>query len=52
MREQKGFRTSLIPVILMISGLSRILGSSLLSALLGVGIYAAAVWTERIWNER
>lgn len=52
MREHQVFKTPLIPAILMITGLSRILDDFLLSALVGVGIYAAAVWAERIWKER
>ena len=50
MKEQQVFKTPLIPVILMITGLNHILEDIVLSILVGIVLYAAAVWMERIWT--
>ena len=52
MREHQVFKTPLIPVILMITGVDHVLENIFLSAVVGIGIYAAAVWIEQVWKER
>lgn len=52
MREHQVFKTPLVPVVLMITGLDYVLENIVLSAFVGIGIYAAAVWIERVWKER
>ncbi len=47
MDRQKQIETSLIPLVLMIVGVKRICGSLLLAAVLGIGLYAAAVWIDQ-----
>lgn len=52
MKEHQVFKTPLIPVILMITGLNHVLKSIELSILVGTGLYAAVVWIEQIWAEK
>lgn len=47
MDRQKRIETSLIPLVLMIVGVRRICGNLLLAAVLGIGLYAAAVWVDQ-----
>ncbi len=47
MKEHQVFKTPLILVILMITGLNHILEDVVLSILVGIVLYAAAVWMER-----
>ncbi len=47
MDRQKQIETSLIPLVLTIAGVRRICGSLLLAAVLGIGLYAAAVWIDQ-----
>lgn len=47
MDRQKRIETSLIPLVLMIVGVKRICGSLLLAAVLGISLYAAAVWVDQ-----
>lgn len=48
MKEHQVFKTPLIPVILMVTGLDRVFEDIVLSILVGIGLYAAAVWMDRI----
>lgn len=50
MKEHQVFKTPLIPVIMMVAGLNHILEDIVLSILVGIVLYAAAVWMERIWE--
>ncbi|MDE7415959.1 MAG: hypothetical protein K2N44_06565 [Lachnospiraceae bacterium] len=52
MNEHNIFKTPMRPVIMMMIGVNCILGDLQLSVLLGIGIYVAAVWMERIWKDR
>lgn len=48
MKEHQVFKTPLIPVILMVAGLDHVFENIVLSILVGIGLYAAAVWMDRI----
>lgn len=52
MNEHQVFKKPLRPVIMMIIGLHYILKDLLLAVLLGIGIYAAVVWTERLFHRK
>ena len=54
MNEHQVFKSPVIPVVLMITGLNNILENILLSIWAGIGIYAAVIWIERIgvWKDR
>ncbi|MDE7185711.1 MAG: hypothetical protein K2O40_14910 [Lachnospiraceae bacterium] len=47
MDRQKRIEKPLIPLMLMMIGMKQICGDLLLAAVLGGGIYAAAVWIEQ-----
>ena len=49
MNGHQVFKKPLRLVIMLIIGLHCILGDLLLAVLLGIGIYVAAVWAERLF---
>lgn len=52
MNEHQAFKTPLIPVIMMITGLNYLFANLWLSALVGIAIYAAAVGMEQFFSRK
>ena len=51
MNEHQALKTPVVPVIMMITGLERLIGNLWVSALLGTGIYVVAVWMEQHFGD-
>lgn len=52
MNENKIFKSPLRPVVMMVIGLQYVLQDIMLSVLMGICLYIAAVCVERLWNNK